>query len=173
MLEGQGMAPRWFCSLVAALLTAAPAGAQLPTTVDAAWIAAMLPILRPFVSTATIVAVGADTSDHRSLALATALAAERAVPGPGAPVLRPGSGGSECASLIAPADSASARPRGDLVWVRWSWRAPADSSHGILEVTFSCRHRSGRPFGQGVEQRVERGPDGQWRAVGRPGGWTS
>ena len=128
----------------------------------------MSPILRSLISTARVVAVGADTGDDRSVALAVRLAAERGVPGPGAAELRPGSGGSDCAGSAAPADPA--RPRGDLVWVRW--RASVDGSRGVLEVTFSC-NMGGRPFGQGVEQRVERGADGRWRAVGRPGGWTS
>jgi hypothetical protein len=32
---------------------------------------------------------------------------------------------------------------------------------------------NGRAFGQEVEQRIERGADGQWRAVGPRGGWIS
>ena len=161
------MVHRWLVGFAAALLAGAPAGAQPPTAVDSGWIAAMLPILRPLVATASVVAVGADTSDHRSRILAAALAAERRVPGPGAPVLEP-NGGSVCLSSASIAEPT--RPRGDVVWVHWSARQ--GEREGLLTVSFNC-DRNGRPFGMGLEQRVERGADGRWHAVGRPGGWIS
>lgn len=163
------MRQAWFWPIAAALLVTAPVGAQaVPASTDSAWAAALLPVLRPLLPPPAVLAVGADSGDARSMALAAVLAAALGVPGPGAPVLRP-ENDPRCAS---PSGSAGPeREYGETAWVRWH---PGDAEdRGMLAVAFTCRKSDGRPFAQGIEQRVRRGPDGRWRADGAPGGWTS